>query len=779
MQKKQDKLINLVIKFVFCELFACIFMTAVANSIIVNVTPAAIIFSTALATLVFYIISCFKRIYKIFSIVVFSVIGVGIIVSVLLIILGVLPTLGDLFQMLMDRALSTEKLTEAQQMGVAYGIAVAISFLSVFFISHKINLVVLAASTFVFYGFQFASTKNRASMGAFAALIYVLVVLAIYKMFEHFEAKSGTGFGYKRFAVFGIAAVMCVCVAAASVISPFEENAFSRRFSLERFSNDSFYENGVGSYYLAWSGVGYDDAYLGGQRGALNFDSALKITSAKPTYIVGSYNDTYTGHSWELSLSCITGKTRYHDKGEDPYEASKLPMNTALKMAAFDKAGIEYTENPITLTYQGDMYFRTLFTTNGLTFIENPHKRTIWYDPCENMYTNQYMRKRFDYSFDSYYFNINDELKYLASDAYTGENPDNLVINQLKFQQFERNIYNTYLSLPSTVPTRVKELSEQIIAHEGAQTRLEKVNALMGYLYSFEYVYQTNSIPAGSDFVDYFLFTEKKGYSTYFAAALAVMCREVGIPSRYVKGFAPLSKAGEDQFICNNNAHAWVEVYFDGYGWVTFEPSPYFAEKFYDISMNDYREDKTIFNEDGEQVPEPEQEEETKEETEEKAEQNETENKVITPEEKKAIATRKYIIVLIAVVGSATFVYLIGYSLVRRRKRQIKRFYRYDGRQFVYAAWYEIRRISKFDGQKIKADETPYTFLKRLDDEYGEEVLSLSADSFNKLLYSKKALITREDRAYAEAAYKALDKHISTRYKKWYFNLCRYILHIV
>ena len=300
----------------------------------------------------------------------------------------------------------------------------AISFLSVFFISHKINLVVLAASTFVFYGLQFASTKNRASMGAFAVLIYVLVVLSLYKMFEHFEAKSGTGFGFKRFAVFGIAAVMCVCVAVASMISPFEENAFSRRFSLERFSNDSFYENGVGSYYIAWSGVGYDDAYLGGPRGALNFDKALKITSAKPVYVVGSYNDIYTGHSWELSLSCITGKTRYHDKGEDPYEASKLPMSTALKMAAFDKAGLEYNENPITLTYQGDMYFRTLFTTNGLTFIENPHKRTIWYDPCENMYTNQYMRNRFDYSFNSYYFDIGSQLAYLRSEAYTEKNPN-------------------------------------------------------------------------------------------------------------------------------------------------------------------------------------------------------------------------------------------------------------------------------------------------------------------------------------------------------------------
>ena len=779
MTKKQDKLIKIAIKLLFCELFSCVFMTAVSNSLDVSITTAAIVFSTFITTIIFYIFSYFKKSFKIFSIFIFSLLALSVVVFLILVIVGVLPNFADLFQMLIDRALSTEKLTEGQQFGFVYGVIIFISFLAVYFIADKINLVALSASTFVFYAVQFASTKNRASMGAFVVLVYILVVLALYKVFEYFENKSGTSFGYKRFAVFGIAGVMCILIALASVIAPFEENSFSKKFSLERYSNDIFFENGVGSYYIAWSGVGYDDANLGGARGALNFDKALKITSKKPTYIVASYSNSYNGRAFELSNSYVASKKRYHEKGEDAYDASNIPMNTLLKTASFDKAGLSYAKNPITLTYQGKMDFRTIFTTNGLTFIENPHKRTLWYDACDNLYTNQYMKNKFDYSFDSYYFNINDELKYLASDAYTGENPDNSVINQLKFEQFERNIYNTYLSLPSTVPTRVKELSEQIIAHEEARTRLEKVNALMGYLYGFEYVYQTNSIPAGSDFVDYFLFTEKKGYSTYFAAALAVMCREVGIPSRYVKGFAPLSKAGEDQFICNNNAHAWVEVYFDGYGWVTFEPSPYFAEKFYDISMNDYREDKTIFNEDGEQVPEPEQEEETKEETEEKAEQNETENKVITPEEKKAIATRKYIIAAVIVVCSATFVYLIGYSLVRRRKRQIKRFYRYDGRQFVYAAWYEIRRISKFDGQKIKADETPYTFLKRLGDEYGEDVLPLAADSFNKLLYSKKALITREDRAYAEAAYKALDKHISTRHKKWYFNLCRYILHII
>ncbi len=781
MQKKQDKLINLIIKFVFCELFACIFMTAVANSIIVNVTTASIVFSTVLATLVFYIISCFKRAYKIFSIAVFSLLGLGVIAAVVLILIGKLPSFGDLFQMLMDRALSTEKLTEAQQMGVAYGIAVAISFLSVFFISHKINLVVLAASTFVFYGLQFASTENRASMGCFAALIYVLVVLALYKMFEHFEAKSGTGFGYKRFAVFGIAAVMCVCVAVASIVSPFEENAFSKRFSLERFSNDSFYENGVGSYYIAWSGVGYDDAYLGGSRGALNFDKALKITSDKPTYIAAGYNDTYTGHSWELSLSCLTGKTRYHDKGDDPYDESKLPMNTALKMAAFDKAGLTYSENPITLTYQGDMNFRTLFTTNGLSYIENPHKRTIWYDPCDNMYTNQYMKNKFDYSFDSYYFDIQSQLSYLRSEAYTGENPDSKKISSTELEAYEKSVYSRYLSIPESTPERINELTNQIITEAEAETRIDKVWSIMEYLYQFKYVYETGEVADGVDFVDNFLFDEQKGYSTYFASALALMCREVGIPTRYVKGFAALSEAGEDKIIGNNNAHAWVEVYFDGFGWVTFEPSPYFAEKFYNISMNDFRENDIVFNDNGEEEEITDEEEENEPDSGDITYNEKEENGIFSTEFVLfGITTNVGVVVIIcSSLASVLMIWMMIDLTVKRRERQLARLFSFETSQVVYTAWYEIKRLAKYDGKEAEPDETPVMFLARLGKEYGNDIIPASAESFNKLLYSRKAEITADDRAYAAATYDIINKAVMARHKKFAYNISRYILHII
>lgn len=780
MQKKQDRIIKLLIKFVFCELFACFFMLAVSKSLTVEVSTEAVLLCTILTTLIIYIISCFKKVFKIFSISIFSLFGLSIVTFIVLVLNGVLPSFSDLFQMLMDRALNTEKLTEGQQLGVVFGITVSISFLSVYFIANKINLLILSISTFVFYGIQFASTKNRASMTAFALLIYVLVVLALYKMFEYFEEKSGVGFGYKRFAVFGIAAVMCILVAIASAVAPFEENSFSKKFSLERFSNDIFIDNGIGSYYIAWSGVGYDDAKLGGSRGALNFDKALKITSEKPTYIVANYCDKYTGKGWELSTVYVTGKQRYHEKGEDPYDKSNLPMNTMLKMASFDKAGLEYTENPITLTYQGKMNFRTIFTTNGLTYIENPHKRTIWYDPCDNMYTNQYMKKDFDYSFNSYYFDDKTTLNYLNSEAYTGENPDPSKIDTAAFETYENSIYNMYATVSQSTPPRVQSLTEKIISDSGAETRVDKVWSIMKYLYQFKYKYNTAEVPEGEDFVDYFLFHEQGGYSTYFASALALMCREVGIPARYVKGFAPLSTAGEDKLICNNNAHAWVEVYFDGFGWVTFEPSPYFAEKYYGINMNDYRENDIIFNENGEEEEAPKDD---KDKTDEETNQETDKPGDITYDNKddktEDDGYTKLIIICSSVLFALILMWIIIHSIIKRRKRQMARMYSFENRQFVFSAWIEIKRLTRYDGNKIEKDETPNTFLERLGKEYSSEIISAAADSFNKLLYSRKIEITDSDRAYAAAAYEIIDGAVKAKHKKLSFNFCRFILHII
>jgi len=92
---------------------------------------------------------------------------------------------------------------------------------------------------------------------------------------------------------------------------------------------------------------------------------------------------------------------------------------------------------------------------------------------------------------------------------------------------------------------------------------------------NFTYTLSPQVPPANHDFVDYFLFDGKEGYCTYFATAMCIMTRAIGIPARYVEGFVLPKEPDKYGFyhVTNQNAHAWVEVYFEGVGWVTFEPT--------------------------------------------------------------------------------------------------------------------------------------------------------------------------------------------------------------
>ncbi|WP_274648959.1 DUF4129 domain-containing transglutaminase family protein [Paenibacillus humicola] len=152
-----------------------------------------------------------------------------------------------------------------------------------------------------------------------------------------------------------------------------------------------------------------------------------------------------------------------------------------------------------------------------------------------------------------------------------------------------------YTQLPASLPARVGSLARDIMAKAG-DTRYDKVKAVEAYLRT-HYAYtltQTAVPPAGADFVDDFLFDQKQGYCVHFASAMAVLLRTQGIPARYVKGFAPGETVGaaggrdaaeaagsqpaEHAYTVRaSDAHAWVEVFFPGAGWLPFEPTPGFA----------------------------------------------------------------------------------------------------------------------------------------------------------------------------------------------------------
>ena len=79
-----------------------------------------------------------------------------------------------------------------------------------------------------------------------------------------------------------------------------------------------------------------------------------------------------------------------------------------------------------------------------------------------------------------------------------------------------------------------------------------------------------------SDPIGSFLFVSKKGYCEYFASAMAIMLRTLGVPARLVNGFqtGSYNRFGKDFVVRARDAHSWVEVYFPRYGWIPFDPTP-------------------------------------------------------------------------------------------------------------------------------------------------------------------------------------------------------------
>lgn len=139
---------------------------------------------------------------------------------------------------------------------------------------------------------------------------------------------------------------------------------------------------------------------------------------------------------------------------------------------------------------------------------------------------------------------------------------------------YPADITDRYLQLPDEFPQRVRELAESLTAD--AKNAYEKAVAIKMYLAKIPYSLKIEAPPPEADGVDYFLFTQKSGYCVYFASAMAVMLRSTGIPARMVVGFLPGQHDAEQHryIIRDRDYHAWTEVYFPGYGWIKFDPTP-------------------------------------------------------------------------------------------------------------------------------------------------------------------------------------------------------------
>lgn len=142
------------------------------------------------------------------------------------------------------------------------------------------------------------------------------------------------------------------------------------------------------------------------------------------------------------------------------------------------------------------------------------------------------------------------------------------------FQRLSTAERRRYLQLPRDLPPRIRSLAEDWA--RSAERPAEKARAIEARLRS-DYRYDLAS-PSGKDPqpLDHFLFESKRGHCEFYSTAMAVMLRALDVPTRNVTGFVggTYNRFGRFYAVRQGDAHSWVEVFLEGEGWVTFDPTP-------------------------------------------------------------------------------------------------------------------------------------------------------------------------------------------------------------
>lgn len=177
--------------------------------------------------------------------------------------------------------------------------------------------------------------------------------------------------------------------------------------------------------------------------------------------------------------------------------------------------------------------------------------------------------------------------------------------------EYTRFVYDYYLDTDDACDDRIKnELFELIKSGDYSLStssgKAEFILDTLAYLAdNYQYTLSPGTTPSGKDYVEYFLFEQKKGLCTHFASAAAMILRSAGIPTRYVEGYVvpenlfrgnasaaeSVSIRGDgelyrenwnyyDVVVTDRYAHAWIEVYLDGIGWVNVDPTPGYATQY-------------------------------------------------------------------------------------------------------------------------------------------------------------------------------------------------------
>ena len=284
-------------------------------------------------------------------------------------------------------------------------------------------------------------------------------------------------------------------------------------------------------------------------RGRLSDTVVMKVKSQESTPYRGVAFDEYNGKGWEISTG-DDEKSLETLRSDGPRYDLFGARNTEPKQGASRQvAQVFYVEKDASNVIFGAFRPETLyFPASGIKV-----------DPYNSLRAPYEIPKGSTYSVISQVPNASAEQLRAAGTSYP------------------EPVTDKYLGLPASGQERTRDLARELT--KDTTNPYDAIMALNEHLKN-SYPYDLSIPPQreSMDAVEYFLFEERRGYCEQFSSSLAVMARSLGIPTRIATGYVP----GEyNPFtglyeVKASDAHAWVEVYFPGHGWSTFDPTPGF-----------------------------------------------------------------------------------------------------------------------------------------------------------------------------------------------------------
>ncbi len=324
-----------------------------------------------------------------------------------------------------------------------------------------------------------------------------------------------------------------------------------------------------GSSGSAKSGYGRNDTQIGGGF-QFDYSPVMQVTTTQKSYWRGETKAVYTGKGWS------------DRKGMETVPASAGDKNLPLDPPREKKDGVREVVQTVTMIRKDRV--PVLFAAgppSGIEEIKGGNNPKLFWNSEEWELRFQRPTQLESYTVVSEVQELDENrLRELSAVPRDGKASVDL---------------SPYLQLPTSVPKRVRDLAEQVT--EGATDDYDRLKKLESYL-STTYPY-TNTPDTGkqksSDVVDAFLFEIQEGYCDYYSTAFVVMARSLGLPTRWVKGYTSGSNPADEErarygggytpdpdgagtyTVRNADAHSWAEAYFEGYGWVPFEPTAGFS----------------------------------------------------------------------------------------------------------------------------------------------------------------------------------------------------------